>query len=322
MNSKLVSAFIPAHKNNYTVGRSGRKLEAITIHHIAGIWSAKRLGELWQDKSRKGSSHYGIGKDAEIAQYVNEKDTAWTNSNWDSNCKSVTIETSNNSLAPNWTVSDEVLNSLIKLVADIAKRNNIKLVKGKTLNWHSMYTSTACPGPYLMSKIDYIIAEANKINTPAPTPIELKYKVGDKVKIIGKGNGSSDGKSNTAFGIGLQKEILKIYANRAFPYQVGDTNATIGFYKEDALEIVGLEPIKPIPDATIKLGDTVIVNGTGTASSSGLGAKTKAYKNTKMKVLAIFKSAKYPYALNQYNEGKIGNFRDVTAWFSKDSVRK
>lgn len=154
---------------------------------------------------------------------------------------------------------------------------------------------------------------------PKPTPVPSRYAVGDKVKIIGKGNGSSDGKSNVAYGIGLQKEIIKIYANRAFPYQVGDNITTIGFYKEDALELVNNVPV---PSATISLGDTVIVNGFGTASSSGIGAKTKVYKNTKMKVLAIFKSAKQPYALNQNNAGTIGNFRDVTAWFNASDVKK
>ena len=39
----------------------------------------------------EGSSHYGIGKDGEIGQYVNEADTAWTNSNQLSNRTSITI---------------------------------------------------------------------------------------------------------------------------------------------------------------------------------------------------------------------------------------
>jgi peptidoglycan hydrolase-like protein with peptidoglycan-binding domain len=167
-NSNLVSLEVPSYKGNYTVGRSGRKIEAITIHHMAGILSAKRCGEIFQRVGRYGSSHYGIGFNGEIAQYVDEANTAWTNSNWDSNCKSITIETSNSTLAPSWLVSDNVLNILIKLVADIAKRNNIKLVKGKTLTWHSMFNNTQCPGNYLLGKFDYIIAEANKLNNPKP----------------------------------------------------------------------------------------------------------------------------------------------------------
>ena len=164
-NSSLVNIKVPAHSNNYTVGRSGRKIEKIAIHHMAGILTAKQCGGIFQNGSRKASSNYGIGKDAEVGLYVDEANTSYCNSNWDSNCKSVTIETSNSSLGGNYPVSDAVLNKLIELVADIAKRNNLgKLVKGQNLVWHRMYAATTCPGDYLLSKMDYIAEQANKIN--------------------------------------------------------------------------------------------------------------------------------------------------------------
>lgn len=164
-NSSLVSVNVPAYEGNYTKGRSGRTIEAITIHHMAGRLTAEQCGSIFQQVGRCGSSHYGIGYDGKIAQYVDEVDTAWTNSNWDSNCKSVTIETSDNDSS--WYVNDTTLNSLIKLVADVAKRNNLgTLVPGKNLTWHSMFTSTTCPGDYLRSKMQYIADEANKINNP------------------------------------------------------------------------------------------------------------------------------------------------------------
>jgi len=164
-NSSLVNVKVPAHSNNYTVGRSGRKIEKIAIHHMAGILTAKQCGGIFQNGSRKASSNYGIGKDAEVGLYVDEENTSYCNSNWDSNCKSVTIETSNSSLGGDYPVSDPVLNKLIELVADIAKRNNLgKLVKGQNLVWHRMYAATTCPGDYLLSKMDYIAEQANKIN--------------------------------------------------------------------------------------------------------------------------------------------------------------
>lgn len=161
--SSLVNVNVPAYEGNYTKGRSGRKIEAITIHHMAGRLTAEQCGKIFQQVGRYGSSHYGIGYDGRIGQYVDETDTAWTNSNWDSNCKSVTIETSDNDNS--WYVNDTTLNSLIKLVADIAKRNNLgTLVPSENLTWHSMFTNTSCPGDYLRSKMQYIADEANKIN--------------------------------------------------------------------------------------------------------------------------------------------------------------
>lgn len=163
--SSLATLIIPAYTGNYTKGRT-TKISEITIHHMAGIMTAQSCGKMWQQKGKKTSSTYGIGNDGTIANYVDENDTAWCNSNWNSNCRAVSIEVSNSKVGGNWIVSDNALNSLIKLVADVAKRNNLgTLVKGKNVTWHSMYKATTCPGPYLLSKMDYIIKEANKLNS-------------------------------------------------------------------------------------------------------------------------------------------------------------
>ena len=175
MNSSLVNVTIPASDSNFTYGRSGRSLRKVTIHHCAGVMSCESIGYLWQNPSRECSSHYGIGNDGRIGQYVDESNTAWTDSNWESNCTSVTIETSNCSTGGDWPVSDEALNSLIKLVADISIRNNLGFYSvGDNLTWHSMYAPTECPGNYLRGKMQYIADEANKIisgggPTPEPT---------------------------------------------------------------------------------------------------------------------------------------------------------
>ena len=65
--------------------------------------------------------------------------------------------------------------------------------------------------------------EEDKKPTPAPTPKPSNnntLKVGDKVKIVDTGNGSSYGTSNTAYGIGWKREILQIYKDRKYPYRV------------------------------------------------------------------------------------------------------
>lgn len=73
--------------------------------------------------------------------------------------------------------------------------------------------------------------------------------------------------------------------------------------------------VKPAPaPTTIKVGDTVIVNGQGTGNSKGTGGKTKAFKNHKMKVISI---ANGRYGCNQYN--KMGA---ITGWWASNQVKK
>lgn len=165
-DSTLVTRFIPAYEGNYTKNRAaqGGSISEITVHHCAGIMSIDSLGALWQRTDRGASSHYGVSE-TEIGQYVHESDVAWTNGNWEANCRAVTIETSNCGGAPNWPVSDTTFQTLVTLVADIARRNSLgKLIKGQNLTWHSMYAATACPGPYLSSKLQELVDKANEIN--------------------------------------------------------------------------------------------------------------------------------------------------------------
>lgn len=73
--------------------------------------------------------------------------------------------------------------------------------------------------------------------TPTPTPApSTELNVGDAVEIIGTGNGSAYGGSNTAYGIGWKRQILKIWKGKPYPYQVGNNTGTTGFYKKEALK--------------------------------------------------------------------------------------
>jgi len=216
-NSKLVSKTLLTNRN-YDKGRSGYKIKKITIHHAASVISIESLAKLMRSGSRQVSSHYGIGNDGRIGQFVDEKNTAWTDGNWVSNCTSVTIETSNNKTGGKWTVGDKALNSLIKLVADIAKRNKLgTLVKGKNVTWHRMYASTTCPGDYLLSKMDYIVKEANKINKGSTGKLNLtrvleKGSTGTAVENLQKALNKDLGtklRIDGVFGDATYKAVLK-----------------------------------------------------------------------------------------------------------------
>lgn len=241
-NSSLVNVNVPAHSNNYTVGRSGRKIEYIAIHHMAGILTAKQCGAIFQNGSRKASSNYGIGKDAEVGLYVDEANTSYCNSNWDSNCKSVTIETSNSSLGGDYPVSDAVLNKLIELVADIAKRNNLgKLVKGQNLVWHRMYAATTCPGDYLLSKMDYIAEQANKINgqdnsKPETTNKKSNEEIANEV-IAGKwGNG--DARKTALTNAGYDFSAIQSIVNEKMTGKATESKSSLKSVDEIAQEVI------------------------------------------------------------------------------------
>ena len=245
VGSKLKVAEYPAHPNNYSNSRFGSKISEITVHHMAGRLSARVCASIFQKPARKASSTYGIGYDGEIAQYVDENHTSWCNSNWESNKRAITIEVANSEAKHPWPVSDKSINSLIKLVKDLAVRHNLyPLVKGKNFTWHSMYRNTTCPGPYLFSKFDYIISTVNKMiadeRKPKPEPVKpkptdnsLKYTVkkGDTLIKIAK---RLDTTVEKLVKINNIKDPNKIYPGQVLVYtqniyvvQKGDTLAGI-----------------------------------------------------------------------------------------------
>lgn len=143
------------------------KIDRITIHHMAGNLSVESCGNVFATTSRQASSNYGVGTDGRVGLYVSENHRAWTSSNRENDNRAVTIEVANDGGAPNWHVSDKALAKTIELCADICQRNGIAKLnftgdKSGNLTMHKWFASTACPGPYLESKFQYIADEVNK----------------------------------------------------------------------------------------------------------------------------------------------------------------
>lgn len=178
------------------------KIDTITIHCMAGNLSIESCGNVFAPTSRKASSNYGIGSDGRIGMYVEEKDRSWCSSNGANDHRAVTIEVANDGGAPDWHVSDKAMESLIKLCADICRRNDIKELKWcgdknligqvdkQNMTVHRWFAAKACPGDYLYNKHGYIASEVNKIlgaevgkdistqtQVVTPTPAPLTYIV-------------------------------------------------------------------------------------------------------------------------------------------------
>ena len=174
--------------NNRTSPRRN-KIDSIIIHCFVGQVTAQRGVDYFATTKSQSSANYVVGYDGSIGLSVPESDRAWTSGGKDKNGnpirvngisgsdfdhRAVTIEVASDNKAP-YAVTDAALNSLIKLCADICKRNGIKELKwkndkslvGKTeqqnMAVHMWFANKACPGAYLLNKHSYIVNEVNKI---------------------------------------------------------------------------------------------------------------------------------------------------------------
>lgn len=126
-NSSLVS-YIKISPNK-SINRN-HAIDTISIHCMAGNLSIEQCGNLFANPSKQASSNYGIGSDGRIGLYVEEKDRSWCTSSSSNDNRAITIEVASDTTSP-YKVTDAAFNSLIKLLADICKRNNIKSLKWK-----------------------------------------------------------------------------------------------------------------------------------------------------------------------------------------------
>ena len=168
-NSSLVNVKILSPNHS---GQRNHAIDTITIHCVVGQCSVESLGKLFASPERKASSNYGIGYDGRIGLYVEEKNRSWCSSSASNDHRAITIEVASDTKEP-YAVTDKAYASLIELVADICKRNNIKQLLWKAdksligqvdkqnMTVHRWFAATACPGTYLYNKYPQIAKDVN-----------------------------------------------------------------------------------------------------------------------------------------------------------------
>lgn len=188
-NSSLVS-YVKISPNK--TSPRNHAIDTITIHCVVGQCSVETLGDIFAQTSKQASSNYGIGPDGRIGMYVEEKDRSWCSSSRSNDHRAITIEVASDTTEP-YAVTDAAYESLIKLCADICKRNGIKKLLWKAdksligqvdkqnMTVHRWFANKSCPGEYLYSRHYDIANRVNAIlgssNEEKPVSSEQMYRV-------------------------------------------------------------------------------------------------------------------------------------------------
>lgn len=181
-NSSLITCELLSP--NKTHPRS-HAIDTITIHCVVGQVTALEGCRLFQSPSRNASCNYVVGKDGSIGLCVDEQDRSWCTGGTLSvngmtgkmnDHRAVTIEVACEPKHP-YAVTAAAYEALIKLVADIAKRNGMGALKWRAdkslvgkpgeqnMTVHRWFAAKACPGEYLYERMGEIAQRANEINS-------------------------------------------------------------------------------------------------------------------------------------------------------------
>lgn len=178
---------------NYSQGRFGFRPEAVVIH-IAEGWLAG--GYSWfNNPTSQVSSHFMIGKNGEIWQFVSEDDTAWhaggvANASWSKlkpgiNPNLYTIGIENEGFTGE-QFTEEMYAANAYLIAKMAQKYNIPINRTTVIGHYEINSSSRpnCPGP----GIDFNkLIELSKLLLEDPEMIEnLQKQIAELKKEITK----------------------------------------------------------------------------------------------------------------------------------------
>lgn len=162
----------PAHVNNYSRGRNGRKPELIVIHLMAGSMGGTAS---WFGNPESGvSAHYGVSEAGAVHQYVSEFDTAYHAGDWDVNQTSVGIEHEGmHPLEGFWSPTPEQFRASAELAAKICKRWGITPSR-ETIIPHSQVSARKplCPGGGFDLEA-YVAVVEELLEQPLEIPVRL-----------------------------------------------------------------------------------------------------------------------------------------------------
>lgn len=188
-NSSLVTYTLLSP--NCTHPRS-HAIDTVTIHCVVGQWTAKQGCEYFAQSSVAAAPNYFVGCDGSIGLCVDEGDRSWCSGGTlspngitgkQNDHRAITIEVASDLTDP-YAVTDAAYEALIKLVADIAKRNGLGSLKWKAdpalvgkvdeqnMTVHRWFANKDCPGAYLYEHMGDIADKANQILQGSTEPEE------------------------------------------------------------------------------------------------------------------------------------------------------
>jgi hypothetical protein len=155
--------------NGFGGSRNGQPINGVVIHHVAGTNGLRYVAN---KNTRNSHPTYHIANNGAVTGIVNPSRRPYsTGGTPDPNA--VTFEIDNSSVGNDWPVSSAAIEALIDVIVFHASQSP-RAGKGFAKNqpavkqpeffiaWHSQYKATACPGPFVMSQLDYIVSECNK----------------------------------------------------------------------------------------------------------------------------------------------------------------
>lgn len=218
------------HHGKYS-SRFGTPIQRVIVHHWAGV----RGGDTrLTDPNQEVSTNYILYSDGTLVSQVPEEFRAWTSGSPAADNNAITVETQNVEVGGDWAVSEESINKLTQLIADVANRYGWGGVGDGNVIGHRDVYATACPGPMLYGRLPDIRVNANAMvhggNVPAPVPAP-SGSISDLADAVIRGDYGNGSQREAALGslyAEVQAEVNRRLGGGSAPAPAPTPTADIG----------------------------------------------------------------------------------------------
>lgn len=160
--------------------RGSYGITGAVIHHVAGT-----NGRLYVANANDRNSHptYHVDSAGRSTGIVHPSKRPYSTSG-SPDAEAISFEIDNSAVGGSWPVTDAALSEVVDIIVWHAMQSSrkgqgfAKNIRGQVqreffIAWHSQYDATACPGPHILSKMDWIVAECRRrydaiVNPPKP----------------------------------------------------------------------------------------------------------------------------------------------------------
>lgn len=205
-------------------------INGVTVHCVVGHGTWNGVGEWFSRPSTMASSNYFVDDNGDATLIVHEKDGSWCTSSYNNDMHKVTIEVASDSTTP-YAFKEKAYLGVVKLVADIYKRNGIKKAiftgdKSGNITCHRWFKNKECPGNWFYAKLtsgDFCkrvnailengeekVEELKQVAGKRKNEYGLKYK--GHCQSLGWCNDVYDGQTCGTVGFGKRLEAINIDA--------------------------------------------------------------------------------------------------------------
>ena len=212
---------------NYYNGRNG--ITGVTVHCVVGHGTWQGVGEWFSRPSTNASCNYFVDDNGDVTLIVPEKNGSWCTSSYSNDMSKITIEVASDGTTP-YAFTEKAYLGVVKLVADIYKRNGIKKATWNAdknhpgnISVHRWFKNKECPGNWFYGKlqsgdfckrVNEILDGGSEVETATQkpgTPVNnegLKYKA--HCQSIGWCDEVHDGQTAGTVGYGKRLEALNV----------------------------------------------------------------------------------------------------------------